>query len=160
SIDLLQKTPFPDRAVEFKTELHPGALLKRQVNPRGVQSAQIAFLKNFARQVSQLKVIAGKHLQQQPLSKAETEFLKTAVQQSRMGSGWTYYNGGFRGLFYAGKEDSGKGDALVADVPTDPPAPIVGDPGCVLTQGVGSVDLMIIAIDNGQDRLVYAGPVL
>ena len=35
-----------------------------------------------------------------------------------------------------------------------------GDPGCVLHQGVGNVDLLLIAIDNGKDRMVYAGPVL
>ena len=50
------------------------------------------------------------------------------------------------------------GDALVADVHTDVPSP--GDPGCVLHQGVGNVDLLLIAIDNGKDRMVYAGPVL
>ena len=43
---------------------------------------------------------------------------------------------------------------------TDVPAPILGDPGCVLHQGVGNVDLLLIAIDNGKDRMVYAGPVL
>src|SRR5215471_15160075 len=32
--------------------------------------------------------------------------------------------------------------------------------GCVLTQGVGNVDLLLVAIDNGADRVVYAGPVL
>ena len=42
----------------------------------------------------------------------------------------------------------------------DVPAPIFGDPGCVLHQGVGDVDMMLIAIENGKDRMVYAGPVL
>jgi hypothetical protein len=40
------------------------------------------------------------------------------------------------------------------------PAPDVGDPGSVLHEGVGSVDLLMIAVDNGQDKMVYAGPVL
>jgi hypothetical protein len=48
----------------------------------------------------------------------------------------------------------------VADVHSNPPAPDWGDPGCVLHQGVGSVDLLIVAIDSGEDRMVYAGPVL
>jgi hypothetical protein len=30
----------------------------------------------------------------------------------------------------------------------------------VLHQGVGNVDLMIIAIDNGKDRVVYVGPTM
>ena len=34
------------------------------------------------------------------------------------------------------------------------------DPGCVLTQGIGRVDLLLVAIDNGKDRMVYAGPLL
>ena len=51
-------------------------------------------------------------------------------------------------------------DGLVADVHTDVPAPMLGDPGCVLHQGVNGVDLMVIAIDNGKDRVVYAGPTL
>ncbi len=46
------------------------------------------------------------------------------------------------------------------DVHTDLPSPDVGDPGSVLHQGVGNVDLLMIAIDNGSDRMVYAGPVL
>jgi hypothetical protein len=37
---------------------------------------------------------------------------------------------------------------------------MTGDPGCVLHQGVGSVDLLMIAIENGTDRVMYAGPVL
>ena len=36
----------------------------------------------------------------------------------------------------------------------------LGDPGCVLTQSVGNVDLLLVAIDNGKDRTVYAGPLL
>lgn len=46
----------------------------------------------------------------------------------------------------------------MADVHTDPPSE--GDPGCVLHQAVGNVDLLLVAIDNGKDRMVYAGPVL
>ena len=53
-----------------------------------------------------------------------------------------------------------KWDALVADVHTDPPCVQHGDPGCVLHQGVGKVDLMVIAIDNGTDRFVYVGPTM
>ena len=51
-------------------------------------------------------------------------------------------------------------DAMVADVHTDSPDPIVGDPGAVIHEGVGHVHLLMIAVDNGPDRMVYAGPVL
>jgi hypothetical protein len=50
-------------------------------------------------------------------------------------------------------------DALVADVHTDLPDDQVCDPGGVLHQGVGSVQLLTIAVDNGPDRRIYAGPV-
>ena len=68
------------------------------------------------------------------------------------------YTGWYPALFYRGTEDCVKWDALVADVHTNVPAPPLGDPGCVLHQAVGNVDLMIIAIDNGKDRVVYVGP--
>lgn len=31
---------------------------------------------------------------------------------------------------------------------------------CVVHEGVGSVDLMLMAVNNGKDRMVFAGPVL
>jgi hypothetical protein len=37
---------------------------------------------------------------------------------------------------------------------------MVGDPGCVLHQGVGNVDFLLLAVDSGKDRMVYGGPVL
>jgi hypothetical protein len=51
-------------------------------------------------------------------------------------------------------------DAMVTDVHTDPTDPDVGDPGAVLHEGIGNVHLLMIAVDNGPDRMVYAGPVL
>ena len=56
--------------------------------------------------------------------------------------------------------DSGKYDALVSDVHTNVPSPILGDPGGVLHQGVGKVDFMMVAIDSGKDKMVYAGPTM
>ena len=51
-------------------------------------------------------------------------------------------------------------DALVTDVHTDPRDDVVGDPGAVLHEGNANVNLLLMAIDNGPDRMVYAGPVL
>jgi hypothetical protein len=55
-----------------------------------------------------------------------------------------------------------KWDALVTDVHTDVPCSDcdIPDPGSVLHQAVGNVHLLMIAINNGSDRCVYAGPVL
>ena len=65
------------------------------------------------------------------------------------------YSGWYPQLFYKGRKDCAKWDALVADVHTDP-----NSPGSVLHQAVGNVDLLMIAIDSGKDRMVFAGPVL
>jgi hypothetical protein len=68
---------------------------------------------------------------------------------------------------HAGSLDTFHGDAgcakpddLVADVHTDVPDPDVGDPGSVLHEAIGYVDLLMMAVDNGADRMVFAGPVL
>ena len=37
---------------------------------------------------------------------------------------------------------------------------IVGDPGSVLHEAVGRVNLLMFAVDNGADRFICAGPVL
>lgn len=56
-----------------------------------------------------------------------------------------------------------KWDALVSDVHTDVPCATCEpypDPGNVLHEAVGNAHLLMIAINNGPDRRVYAGPVL
>jgi hypothetical protein len=89
------------------------------------------------------------------------------------------YTGWYPGLFYEAGSDyfppdfqnwsrptgDNKGsdywDALVTDVHTDAPSPIVGDPGSILHEGVGNVNLLMIAVDCGTgDVAAYAGPVL
>jgi hypothetical protein len=52
-------------------------------------------------------------------------------------------------------------DALVTDVHTDPPDILTPDPGSILHEGIGNVQLLMIAVDCGPgDIAVYAGPVL
>jgi hypothetical protein len=153
--ELIEKTPFPDRAVEQKGprgRVAPASL-------RDTQKRQADFFRNFAKQVGILKEIATKELAQKEMTAQEKRFLEDVVQ-IRRGSGFTSYNGWYPGLFYKGRPDAGKWDAIVADVHTDVPAPVLGDPGCVLHQGIGNVDLLLIAIDNGKDRMVFAGPLL
>jgi hypothetical protein len=120
----------------------------------------VAFLQNFARQAAVLRGIAEKELAGQPLSKEQEAFLKALVQLDRRGSGFAGYTGWYPSLFYPGTRDCEKWDAIVADVHTDPPDDMHGDPGCVLHEGVGNVDLLVVAVDSGKDRMVYAGPVL
>ncbi|HYT91655.1 MAG TPA: DUF3160 domain-containing protein [Gemmataceae bacterium] len=133
----------------------------REYNLEGYQTAQANFLRNFAKNVATLRGIAEKQLAQKELSKEETKFLDEVVQVSFGCGGPRRYTGWYPGMFYANhRSDSERWDALVADVHTNVPSPVVGDPGCVLHQGVGSIDLMVIAIDNGKDKMVYAGPLL
>jgi hypothetical protein len=121
------------------------------------------FLRGFAGTVKTLRGIAEKELAQKELSKEETKFLEEVVEVKHQAAGCVairQYAGWYPRLFYLGGDDSAKWDALAADVHTDTPAPDWGDPGCVLHEGVGGVDLLVVAVDSGKDRVVYAGPVL
>jgi hypothetical protein len=133
-----------------------------------VQSNQVTFLTNFSAQASTLESISEKELTQEPLTIEEADFLKNTIEQ-----GWAYssrrqWNGWYPKLFYqnvffsviSDVPDCDFWDALVTDVHTDPPDPILQDPGAIIHEGVANVNLLQIAVDNGPDRMVYAGPVL
>jgi hypothetical protein len=120
---------------------------------------RVEFLRNFAQQLSILAGIAEKELVEQDLNAEEERFLKDIVEISGF-SGPPRYTGWYPMLFYKGGADCAKYDALVADVHTDPPSEILGDPGCVLEEGIGGVDLLMGAFECGSDAAVYAGPVL
>jgi hypothetical protein len=121
-------------------------------------------LDRFVKAAALLRAIAEKELAQKELTKEETAFLKDTVVRGG-GSGKPPISGWYPNLFthrsqHPEDDDAHKWVAVVADVHTDPPDPqLTGDPGCVLHQAVGNVDLLVIAIDNGKDHMVYAGPV-
>jgi hypothetical protein len=146
--DLIEKTPYPDRH-----HARTGDILKN------MQRRQASFFRTFAEYTARVKILAEKELAQKEFTADEVKFIEDTVRIDR-GSGSVEYNGWYTRLFYKGPDDCGRWDALVADVHTDVPALILGDPGCVLTQGIGNVDLLLVAVDNGKDRMVYAGPVL
>ncbi|MFP4102176.1 DUF3160 domain-containing protein [Coleofasciculus sp.] len=139
--NLIEKTPFPK-------------------DGQYLQQRQSSFLTNFAHKLGILKQISEKELAQEELTETETQFLKNIVEIETDYVGTKQYNGWYPRLFYKEPEDSDKWDAIVADVHTNVPDPMIGDPGSVLHQGVGNVDLMMIAVDNGEDKMVYAGPTL
>ena len=120
-----------------------------------LQIRQTEFLEQFAQKLSILNDIAVKELAQKPLTKQETQFLKDIVEIKR-GSGNPRYNGWYPSLFYGKRSDAAKWDALVVDVHTS----IADKKDIILHQGVGDVDLLMIGVDNGEDRMVFAGPVL
>lgn len=144
---------------------------------RSIKQKQIAALQNFRSTMTTLEGIAQKELDQQPLTGVEEDFLTSIMEylgichQGELG-----YTGWYPALFYQNVFWSNLGstndndpfhtrqgcamfDALVADVHTDVPDDQVCDPGAVIHQAVGTAHLMMIAVDNGPDRMVYAGPV-
>lgn len=138
---LIEKTPFPESV-------------------RHIQQEQANFFRNFAQQLAILKEIALKELAQEPLTEVETDFLKTIVEITGKGSGVPTYSGWYPGLFYKNPPASDAWDGIVVDVHTNVPALEIGDPGSVLHEAIGNVDLLMLAVDNGSDKMVYAGPVL
>jgi hypothetical protein len=132
------------------------------------QKRQAQFCRRFARRLATLEGIARKELARRELTREETLFLKGVVEaidpgkpdKDSSGGRPPRYPGWYFDLFYKSREDGDRWDALVADVHTNVPDRLVGDPGCVLHQAVGNVDLLLIAIDSGKHRMVYAGPVL
>lgn len=127
--------------------------------------------RNFAQQMQILEEMARKELAAEPFSEAEIQFIRgTMNSQDREYLGKTY-DGWYPFLFYedygqnvAGTQDysaSDLQDALVTDIHTAPPDGVPGGyPGGVLHEAVGHVDLLLIAVDSGPGRMVYAGPTL
>ncbi|XGW00844.1 MAG: DUF3160 domain-containing protein (plasmid) [Leptolyngbya sp. BL-A-14] len=145
-----------------KMAVRAAALLQRLVLPtqqlQWQQQRQVQFFQNFAQQLAVLKELARKELAQEPFSETELQFLQTIVEVIHLSSGGPTYTGWYFGLFY--KRDYWEWDAIVADVHTDLPADALGDSGCVLHEAIGNVNMLVLAVENGADRMVYAGPVL
>ncbi len=148
-----------------------GTIVLQGYDLEAIKTAQFGCLTNFAATMVTLKQMAEEELTQQPFSQAEIGFLKNLIEETTLPyTGYHQYNGWYPGLFYHstfGGDDfdltqgSDKWDAMVADVQTDTPGDVItGDPGAVLHEAVGNVHLLMIAVDNGPDRMVYAGPVL
>merc|ERR1712224_571955 len=121
------------------------------------------FLRTFRGIMGQLRDIAEAQLAHRELTSEQDHFLKT-VMEERHGSGGTRYLGWYPMLFYTSREDSGKREVLVTDVHTDAADPLVGDPGCVVHEGVGDVHVMFVVADTSDEKdggglCCYAGPV-
>lgn len=127
---------------------------------RDLQIKQAKFCKKFAQTLAVLKEIAEKQMAQLPLNQAETKFLRDIIEAEEEYGGSLQCTGWYPSLFYKGLWDSDKWDAIITDVHTNVPMPELGNPGSVLYQGVGNIDMLMIAVDNGEDKMVYAGPVL
>ena len=135
----------------------------------------MAHLQNFAEIVSRLELLATKELAHECFSSEDERFIDGMMEGSSLGEGcgdFPRYSGWYPQLFYRTiywTDDvefhttygAGAFDGLVADVHTDVPCDDCGgDPGSVLHEAIGRVNLLMLAVDNGTDRFVCAGPVL
>jgi hypothetical protein len=134
---------------------------------------QIAFLDHFADVAQTLLNLSEKELHQQPFTPEETDFISTTLVGFKSYVGyWTVRDGWYPKLYYPSQFvspppglpwdqvfGSTRWDPLIADVHTDVPCSICNDPGSVLEEGTGNVNLLMVAMDNGADHCVYAGPV-
>lgn len=140
-----------------------------------IQSMQMAHLNRFAETVERLGRLAESQLNNLPHHPDDREFLRSLIQRPGVCGGQAMFDGWYPLLFYRNvywqdleglsdsfHQDSGadKPDQIVADVHTDPPSPEIGDPGSVLHQGLGPVNLLMIAVNLGTNRFICAGPVL
>lgn len=142
-------------------------------------SNRLALIDRFVTTMETLRSISEKELSKTPFSAADNLFFQHLVEFDYVGK--RTYTGWYPMLFYQpgseivppnpngdfGSQDTGdeKGsdywDALVTTVHTDSPDAFVGDPGSILHEAVGNVQMMFIAVDNGPgDLAVYAAPVL
>jgi hypothetical protein len=130
---------------------------------------RLQHLDNFAARMSTLRDISVKELNRQTLSSNEVFIIRSLIENpfgyrnARTFSGWypkLFYKNA-RALHSGAYSPSDAYDALVTDVQTDPPDPLMGDPGCILHEAVGAVNLLVVAVNWGAgDATVYAGPVL
>ena len=163
------------RRLQFLAE-KTGVLIARTdyASMTNLQQKQIVFLTHFADVCRRFLVMSEKELAQVPFSDAELDFISTTLVGFRGYVGyWTVQDGWYPKLFY--RTDSlpipfplgfdqvlgaTRWDPLITDVHTDPPCGVCDDPGAVLHEATGNVNLLLITIDNGTNRCVYAGPVL
>jgi hypothetical protein len=140
-----------------------------------IQARQVSHIRQFAAVVDRLETLAGKELAQECFSPEDDRFIDTLMEDDNLVgfvcggtpyafTGW-YPNLFYRTIYWTDAEfhfnyGSDAFDALVADVHTDVPNEVPPDPGSVLHEAVGRVNLLMLAVDNGSDRFVCAGPVL
>jgi len=133
-----------------------------------IYTNRLQFLDNFATRMTTLRDISVKELSRQPLTSDETFFVQSLVENPWLYSGVRTYSGWYPRLFYYNARAQRSlispcdaWDALVTDVHTDPTDIDVGDPGSILHEGVGNVDLLMVAVNCVPgDTAVYAGPVM
>jgi hypothetical protein len=133
-----------------------------------IYTNRLQFLDNFATQMTTLRDISAKELSRQPLTTNDVLFIQSTIENPWQYGGVRSYSGWYPHIFYYNARAQRSvispcdiWDSLVTDVFTDPTDPEVGDPGSILHEGVGTVHLLMVAVNWGpNDAAVYAGPVM
>jgi hypothetical protein len=114
------------------------------------------YFKTLSKTMTTLEGLARKELSATAFSEEEQAWLKTLIRrQSSGGYGATpVYNGWYVDLFYGGADAAIEWDPEIADVHTDP------NSRRVLEVGVGRINTLVIAVDNEDDLMLFAGPTL
>ena len=163
----------PTSPPEFDPATGDQILQTNVVTLAAIQSRQVNHLQNFASVIARLESLVRKELAGECFAAEDERFIDTLMEDKprSFGSGGPYaYTGWYPQLFYRtiywsdaefhGNYGCDSFDALVADVHTDVPNVEPPDPGSVLHEAVGRVNLLMLAVENGADRFVCAGPVL
>ena len=134
------------------------------------------FLDRFTSNCFVLSSLAQKELAQQPFDDYQSCFVSNMVEITLWYTGESTYDGWYPGMYYRGAEgafppptdgmaikddhDSAKPDRIVSSILNDAPSVYDGDPGAVVYEATGEINWLFIAVDNGPDRIMYAGPVM
>lgn len=159
-------------------DLPQGGALEPYGTVADMQAKVSGFLGRFGRVCGQLEGMARKELAQEPFSTEESALLDNWMEVLIDYYGLRTYNGHYPSLFLRGNEgklpyrpppppkiemppahDCAQSDALITDILTAGPSDPDGDPGAVVHQAVGRVHCLLMAVDNGPNRMMYAGPV-
>lgn len=116
-----------------------------------IRDQQVAFFQQFAKTISTLEELARKELASESFTSEEEQFLKKVIDMRGDGSGPPRYDGWYPKLVYMG--EPAKWKPSIADVHTDP------ESQKFLEVGTGNTQLLVVAVDNEDDRTVYVGPV-
>jgi hypothetical protein len=131
----------------------------------------LIYMDRFVAASDMLKSISEKELQHVDLGPDEVEFLQDIVEQHKdyYARGYRAYGGWYPNLFYKPPETSTFGvnegsdmwNPVVTDVHTDPAGGAAGDPGSILHEAVGNINMAFVVVDCGSETpVMYAGPVL
>lgn len=184
AVDLIRATNYRGK-VRYEFPENAGTIVEADL--ASVQARHAACFQRFADVANTLLEMSERELRQEPFTKEQADFLQGMLHGQPFGVGWGgsawfAYDGWFPRLFYRPlsketppdvpqeasaqdqvdfqqKHGALRWDVLVTDVHTDVPCPECGDPGSVLHEGIGRTHLLMVAINNGPDRCVYAGPV-